>query len=280
MTHSAWRTWLQAGVLGVGLTGAGAAHAGADDDADDRKAEALETATRAFEAQEAGDLDAADRLYREAYCLDDDPQTVFNLATVARSQQRDGDAAALFQRYLDEAPDGELAPDAKAILKTMTKVPRGDDQIVCPKRVAPPPTDLPPVEPTRHGHDPVDDAPPTTRASSGGALRWVGVATTVVGVGLLAGGGYFALEAKGHSDAISSNTGPWTDALLARQQQGEDAAATARVLGIAGGALAITGIVLAVVGGPSDDAPPRRDRLTLAPMASATGGGLVLSGGF
>lgn len=276
MAHWTWRELLGVGVLVATLGTASTAHA-------DAKADALAIATEAYEAQERGDLNAADRLYREAYCLDPDPTTVFNLATVARDQQRTGDAAALFQRYLEEAPGGEMAPDAKAILKTLTKVARGDDQIVCPKHVdTPPPTDVPPVEPNRHDYQtpPSEVRAAPTQATRGGTLRWVGVATTVVGLGVLGGGGYFALQAKGHSDAISNNTGPWTDELLARQQQGEDAASMAKVLFIAGGAVVVTGVVLTIVGGPSSDDGDRSDGVALAPMLTASGGGFVLAGGF
>jgi tetratricopeptide (TPR) repeat protein len=271
-------------VLGGMLLAVTAGRAQADD-----KADALEKATAAYEAQSAGDYDAADALYREAYCLDPDPATVFNLGTLERARKHDADAAAFFRRYLDEAPDGDYAGDAKALLKLLKKATGGDATIECavaepdPPDVTPPPVDAGPdggdqVEPPR---ELPRDTPAPATGSGGGGLRWAGIATIGAGAALLGVGGYFGVVAKGHSDAISDKReGAWTDELLARQAAGEKAERNQLIFLVAGGAVAVTGIVLTVLGGTSSGGAREGatvTALTVTPLG-ADGGGVVLAG--
>lgn len=265
------------------VAASGRAHADAKDDA-------LEKATEAYEAQSAGDYERADALYREAYCLDPDPATVFNLGTLERARKHDADAAAFFRRYLDEAPGGDYAGDAKALLKLLKKATGGDATIECatpepdPPDVTPPPVDVDPdggepVDPPREL--PRDRPAPASGGGGGGALRWAGIATMGAGAALLGVGGYFGVVAKGHSDAISDKRdGAWTDELLARQAAGEKAERNQLIFLVAGGAVAVTGIVMTVLGGKSSGGAREGatvTALTVTPLGS-DGGGVVLSG--
>ncbi|MEZ4368551.1 MAG: hypothetical protein R2939_20065 [Kofleriaceae bacterium] len=255
------------------------------DPEEELREEALEIARRAFAEQQRKNYVEADRLYRQAYCRYPDPQTVFNLATVARSRGEVQSAAELFTLYLELDPNGPLSGDARVILgKLGVKGTLTSASIACAKRPTPtsidpvdepdPPVTAKPIDPTP------PPPPPAPRASTGGgALRWVGLATTIVGLGAAGGGVYFGLEAQRHSDNITNNTGPWTPELLAEQQLGEDAERNQIILLSAGGVATVAGVIMMIVGWPDDDERPRGG-VAVTPLVQPGVGGLVLSGGF
>jgi hypothetical protein len=97
---------------------------------------------------------------------------------------------------------------------------------------------------------------------------------TVGGLAGVGAGVYFGLQARSLSDELSAHEGPWTDAALAKQDQGRRAETLAIVGWAAGGALVVGGVILFAV--------DRRGRgaaeVAVVPSLSPTTVGLTVRG--
>ncbi|MBK9032433.1 MAG: hypothetical protein IPL61_14170 [Myxococcales bacterium] len=105
--------------------------------------------------------------------------------------------------------------------------------------------------------------------------RPVALGLGVAGVAGLAVGGYFGLHARSISDELSSHDGPWTDALLAKQHEGETAETRAIIGLAAGGALVVSGVILFAL---DQRARGRADDVALVPTLTPSSVGLAVSG--
>jgi len=231
-----------------------------------------------IKAQEAGDYRMAFAYYEKAYQIVPHPLLIFDMAQASRLAGDTDKALALYERYLVEDPDGAKAADARALVADLqARAAEGSSDVGDMQRTDKPRTAgaqratrlAPPVrvaeEETPPGRDPSDAAAP----SSGRNLRWAGIATIAVGAASLAIGAGFAVRAHTLAEDVSRMYYPD----MARAGRRADVIA---VTGLGAGA------VLVAVGGAlcwwaHHRAEPATS-ITLAPMVSGRGAGLVVSG--
>jgi tetratricopeptide (TPR) repeat protein len=205
-----------------------------------------------------GDYDHAIQEYQAAYALSQEPLLLFNIALCNDKAQRPEKALEGFQHYLDLAPDGEVAEEAREDIARLTPI---VDQIRA-KRAA---EDAQRADANARAKQEADaarraeeakraDAAKRAQAARDAAAapiaqrarheRWAGYA----GLGLAAISAGWAVRegvvAKQDSDAVASNTKGWTDALLAKEREGRSANDQMYFWAGAAGALAVAGGVM------------------------------------
>jgi tetratricopeptide (TPR) repeat protein len=185
-----------------------------------------------------GDYDQAIVAYKHAYLIAPSPGLLFNIAQAYRLAGDCSSAAAFYRRYLATSLD----PGARRL--ALRNLALAD---ACAERALPRP-DARAV----HAH-----------ASSGGAAdpgageRHLGMAVAGIGAVALAGGVYFALDARNAGDQVTSayaHGGTW-QSVADLDARGHRSADLATGLFIAGGAAVATGVVLYVLGRRDEHVP-------------------------
>jgi tetratricopeptide (TPR) repeat protein len=152
---------------------------------------AVAQARRHFVAGEAafkrGDFDAAIREYEAAYALVPRPELLFNIGSAYRRRGETGSLAdkraALehYRRYLELAPDGKGAPDARRRIEALNAaIAEAETPPPEPPSTPPAPEVTTPAPPAAVAFD---APPPTTRSRR--SWRIAGVATPRAGVVIL-----------------------------------------------------------------------------------------------
>ena len=184
---------------------------------------------------------AADR-FKAAYALDPDPAYLFNIAQALRALHRCSEAATYYHRFLDQVASAPNLDKVRGYL---------DEVEACARKDVPTPP-----------------APVDTRSS----LRPVAVAIGVGGIVALGVGAGFAWHVsslESTREGLCPAMCHWTQELTARAndlQSKGDRASTIAIIGTSVGVAAVaTGIVLYVLGAPTD-------HVEIAPHA---GGGVV-----
>ena len=211
----------------------------------------------------AADYERAISEYQTAYALSLEPLLLFNIALCNDRAQRPEKALEGFQRYLDLAPDGEVAEEAREDVARLTPIVEG----ILAKRAA----ELHAEETLRaeqartieeaHRADQARSAEVVKRerdrrqaeaAARAAPLdrrarleRGVGIAAA--GAGALALG--LGLDARADGGAITNHTsGAWSDALLAKDSEGHAANTKMLVFTTLGGVCVLGGGALYVLG--------------------------------
>ena len=194
-----------------------------------------ELSSQAIERFRAKDYDAAARLFEQAYAIDPNPNYLFNIGRVFEEKGDIRSAVTYYQRFVKEPGvdigSRDLALQRLRVLKAILN-----------ETEAPPPTTAPaeskvdPTQPSRPGGDNPD--PKLTMRLSGYGLIGVGAVSMVVG-GIFGG---LTLAKKNELD----------DTMIVEQRQsiahqGKTFAVISDITLFTGGALLVTGIVLAVV---------------------------------
>jgi len=223
----------------------------------DLKARAKAYVAQGLEAQDDGRYADAIAAYQQAYALVPHPELLFNLG---QAHRLDGDAPralAYYRRYLAIDPHGRVARGAERWVDELERV-VGSDAEVDVTAPAPPGATA--------------ATPPSAAATArpGRPLRLAGIALGVAGGLSIAAGVKFGLDARRIGDDLGDHDGPWTDALLARQDDGRRAETRMYVLTGAGAAVAIGGAALYLLG----------TRATVAPIADDTSAGVAVVGRF
>ena len=265
-------------VLALVIAGSLAGVAVADDSGKDRKARAAALVDDATTAQAAGDYATAIAKLHEAYELIPHPDLLFNLGQAHRLAGEPWDALDEYERYLAVEPKGSLAKAARQHVAALKKQLAGQTRPVAPPPpiVAPPPTPAV-VEPTPTAPAIVEPPPPPPRrhADVPGWRRPVALGVAITGLAAIGAGAYFGLEARRLDDELSTHAGPWTDADLAKQDQGKSAETRAIIGLAAGGALVVSGVVLFAL---DQRARGKTREVAVVPSLTPTSAGLVVRG--
>ena len=204
-----------------------------------------------------GDYEQAIVAYKQAYLIAPSPGLLFNMAQAYRLEGDCVQAAGFYRRYLQTDPDPQARRLAEGQLASVEACARKSDPGV---RLA-----------VAHTATPVtidDDAP-------GRGKRRFGMVVAGVGGLLLAGGAYYALDARDASDQVASayaHGGNWKT-IADIDARGQRSSELATGLVIAGGAAAATGVVFYLLGHHEDLESSHAPALTVAP--GVHGGGSV-----
>jgi tetratricopeptide (TPR) repeat protein len=230
-----------------------------------------EKATRAYDV---GKYNEAIEDYQKAYEIGGDPPMLYNIAQAYRLNDQPSEALRFYRRYLQRAPSARNREDVERKIAELEKT--VEERRKAAAAATPPPVATPPLTPPpppvpaptpapAAGPPQPNPAPTTPSATPGGetpaapaaeegsrTLKVVG--WSLAGVGVLCGAGAVVtgLLAKGKSNDVmnmSMQGGVVFDPNL--QHSGKLYNNLTIGLGIAGGALAVTGVILALVSGPS-----------------------------
>ncbi|MEZ4402544.1 MAG: hypothetical protein R3B06_21150 [Kofleriaceae bacterium] len=252
----------------------------AADDPAARQAVAAALVDAASAAQARGDYPAAIEALHAAYALIPHPELLYNLGQAHRLADEPWAAIDEYERYLSVEPKGRFAAKARQYLAALAKQTAGQSRPVEPPPPPPPapPLPAPPAPPVAAVRPDDAVAAPLDEPAPRSSARWRRPTALALGAVGLAGvglGAYAGLRARSISDELSANRGPWTDALLATQADGERAERRAIVGLTVGGALVVTGVVLWVTGrGRGERA------VAVAPVVDPRGAGVVVGGAF
>jgi tetratricopeptide (TPR) repeat protein len=200
-----------------------------------------------------GDYEQAIVAYKQAYLIAPSPGLLFNMAQAYRLEGDCASAAEFYHRYLQTDPDPEARRVAEIQLASVSACARRADQGA---RTALAIT---------HTAAARDDEP-------GLGKRRVGMIATGVGALLLAGGTYYALDARDASDQVAAayaKGGDWRS-IAAIDARGQRSSELATGLLLGGGAAVATGVVFYLIGRHED-----LERAPVMTIAPAPGGGSV-----
>jgi tetratricopeptide (TPR) repeat protein len=225
----------------------------------ERRTRARGYANAGIAAHNRGSYDEAIALYEKAYAELPHPALFFNMAQAHRLAGRSGQALALYRRYLAEAPDGELAGQARTWIDGLEKE-------AGTRGPAPAPAPASGDAQVAVTAAPVgDDGAGRRRALRLGAYGAGGAALVAFGVGTL-----YGIQARNISDELSE---PMVVYREARYQDGESAETSMFVWYGVSGALLVGGVVLYVLSRPGDEAPAT----ALVPTVGPDGAGVSWS---
>jgi hypothetical protein len=267
---------------------------------------------KAISRSEAGDHQAAIKLYNDAYDLAPNSLLLSNIGAQYQELGQWEEALEYFCRYLKEDPGGINAAFARSQAKIVQRQlgrkkidgkdpcatpppedaidrPRPTDDTASRRPVKPrsPPAGPEPgaeeggpgtVPPTPPHPRPTAEDPPKVTASGNPVLMYAGLAAGIAGIAAGGLGIYYGIQGKSISDLINSHPKdtPWQDDIRAKMQEGErDNRLQAGYL-IASGVLVATGVVLYVIGRPDATEHASDKIVRIAPTAN----GAVVFGRF
>jgi tetratricopeptide (TPR) repeat protein len=271
-----------------------------------QKLEMKQLYERATRAYDVGKYNEAIEEYQKAYEIGGDPPMLYNIAQAYRLNDQPNEALRFYRRYLQRAPGARNREDVERKIAELEKTveERRKATAAAPPPVTAPGAATPPVTaaapaPAAGAPAPVPAAPPPATGSTPGTetpavpadegpstARKI-VSWSLLGVGVLCGGGAVVagLIARGKSNDVTnmSAASPSIPFNPDIEHSGKIANQLAIGLGIAGGALAVTGAILLLTGGSSSaaEAPAQEGTPPPPPTAMVTpwlGGGLVGAG--
>ncbi len=268
---------------------------------------------KAISRSEAGDHQAAIKLYNDAYDLAPNSLLLSNIGAEYRDLGQWEDALEYFCRYLKEDPGGINAAFARSQSKIVQRQ-LGRKKVDSKDPCAPPPAEdasdrprpaddtgprrpvkprSPPAGPEAGEEEggpgtvqpvpaprsrPPAEEPAKVAASGNPVLMYTGLAAGIAGIATGGLGIYYGIQGKSISDQINSHPKdtPWQDDIRAKMQEGEhDNRLQAGYL-IASGVLVATGVVLYVIGRPDATEHASDKTVRIAPTAN----GAVMFGRF
>jgi tetratricopeptide (TPR) repeat protein len=268
---------------------------------------ASELVKKAIAMSQAGDHDAAIKLYKDAYLVAPNSLLLSNIGAQYQELGQWGEALGYFCRYLKEDPGGLNAAfarsQAKIVQRQLGRV--GKDPCATPAAAtpaaatpaaatpaaatpaaAPPPPRLNPESTEEEGgpdtvrptpKPPVEDSGRVT-TSGNPMLVYSGLSAGIAGIAAGGLGIYYGIQGKSISDAINSHpkNQPWGNDIQDKQSEGErDNRLQAGFL-IASGVLVAAGVVLYVIGRPDTTEHVTDKTVRVTP----TGNGVVVFGRF
>jgi hypothetical protein len=266
--------------------------------------------------QDAGAYDQAIAEYQAAFDLMPLPELIFNLGQCHRLKGDKRAAVAAYNRYLEAAPAGRGAPDARGFVAELSRQIAEEDARAASApaaatptaTTAPAPTPAPAPAPgsppaaaggdtpspptaiagaTASGTDvganvratlPSDAGPQASAAAPGRRLRIAGLVSAGVGVALIAGGVAFGLKARSAKNDLGGLEVWDADFYASRKSDGEAAERNMFILVGAGAAAVIGGGVAYLLGARAAGEGSRSPAVGAALTAAFawTPGGLTL----
>jgi len=244
---------------------------------------------QAISKSQQGDHLAAIDLYLSAYSLIPQHTLLSNVGNEYQQAGKPVEALKYFCMYLEKDPTGTNATYATSKAKAL-QIELGnkdvDDKNVCkPPSKKPPPADEPPPDDNVTGTKELDKKPPDGGkkggGSPGGTLKIAGITVGALGLVGVGFGTYYGAKAAERSDFISSHDPmtEWPANIRDIEAEGEKFEKLQIGLSIAGGALAVTGVVLFVVGATRTSSTPT-EKLSVRPTATSDSVGIALGRGF
>jgi tetratricopeptide (TPR) repeat protein len=193
------------------------------------------------------DYAGAVALFERAYAVQPEPAILFNIGRIYEEAQNAEAAIGYYEKFIAdegvEAKDQEKAVQRLTVLRTIVEIREKEKARTQPKPaepkpvVEPGPVNPPQTQPTQPG----DQKP----AKPGRLMRPIGYTLLGTGAALLIGGGVAGGLAKGQYNAFSD--AKTLDDREAAGKRGLSLAHTADGLFIAGGVVALIGVVLLIV---------------------------------
>ena len=233
---------------------------------------------------ERGQYDRAMPLLEEGYRISRLPGFLFNLAQAHRLRGNCAEAVLHYRAFLSADPSAAERPEAEAQVAALEPCPARAAPAVAAALPAPggPPAAPPPAAAaeatTSRTTGSVPDRSDAARAPPGRTKKIIGA--VALGAGLLAGGGSVvsAIQARDAQKEVEAHyrdpNAVWNPRIAAIDADGRSASTRAVVLGVAAGALVVTGAVFFLLGMNDADAATGGTSLAVAPVA--TGGGIQL----
>ena len=215
---------------------------------------ARQLAERGRELHERGDYARAIAAFKEAYVLAPSPGLLFNLAQAYRLQGQCDDAALMYRRYIAAVPErtsgralaeGHLATVVRCVQKRSLNLPPDAAMANIPAPPAPAP-------------DPIFADTPAPGRPHGKVMHRIGLGATLGGAVALGAAAYYGVRAHNASADVERlyAAGESWRVIQPIHARGERAELAATWLGIGGGAAAVAGITLLVLGRHTEHAPP------------------------
>lgn len=251
------------------------------------KEKASDLVKRAIAKSQSGDHETAVELYFEAYKIIPQPLLLSNIGSEYQQMKKPVEALKYFCKYIEADPLGNNITYATAQARTLYIELGGvatiEDKDLCKPIVkpapdpipAPPPQVTPPPQPEPQPAAPVVPG----RTTKTPALRYVGIAVTVVGAGVFGGGVYFGLEAKKISDEITNHdmNEPWPANIKEREEEGKSAERKQIGFMIGGGVAIAAGVTMVILGAPKSTS---ERTATIAPLVTGDTVGFAAAGRF
>ncbi|HSZ80720.1 MAG TPA: tetratricopeptide repeat protein [Polyangia bacterium] len=292
-------------VLGISLAGPGVGSARAAELTPQQKQDMKQLYERATRAYDVGKYNEAIEEYQKAYEIGGDPPMLYNIAQAYRLNDQPTEALRFYRRYLQRAPNARNREDVERKIAELEK--SVEDHRKAAAAATPPPAPVPPPAPAPVVAAPPPPAPapapatapPESTGATGGngatgiegappppveeqsqarkIVSWsvLGAGVVTAGVGVV-----FGILAKQKSDSVTSmsNSHPAVEFNPQLEHDGKVYNNLFIGLTIAGGAVAVTGVVLLLTGGSSAEAPPATPATAQATFLPWLGAGLVGAG--
>jgi tetratricopeptide (TPR) repeat protein len=205
-----------------------------------------EKATRAYDVQKYGE--AVDE-YQKAYEIGGDPAMLYNVAQSYRLADQLPDALRFYRRYLQRSPNARNREDVE---RKITELERTvEDRRRAAAQAAPVVVAAPAVPVSQ------TPVPPLVRDEGGGGARVAGIVLASVGAAALITAGITGKLASDKADKITQGSKTMATFDPNLEKNGKTLNTVTIASAIAGGALAVTGVVLIVMsggGGPEQSA--------------------------
>lgn len=231
---------------------------------------------RGRSAYNFGNYDDAIHEYQAAFDLTGAPELVFNIAQTYRTKGDKRLALELYKKYIELEPTGEGVPSARSHIAVIEAELRAEEAEAEAERLAT--ADTARRAAAEAAHLRVAEAEAARHRTTLRSLRVAGLAAGSAGIAALGVSAYFGLRARTLSHEASNVTGMWTEDAQRKVDRAESSERTMFILLGAGGAVAITGGVLYLVGARKTERAPAMEprRITAAPLP---GGAAVLAEG-
>lgn len=251
------------------------------------KQEASDLVKRAISKSQSGDHETAVQLYLDAYKIIPQPLLLSNIGSEYQQMNKPVEALKYFCKYIEADPTGNNVSYATAQARTLYielgGVASVQDSDLC-KPIVKPAADPVLPSPTAAVMQEPQPVAPTTPVDTGPtkktpALRYAGVAVTVIGAGAFGAGVYFGLEAKKISDEITNHdmNEPWPQNIKEREAEGKSAEKKQIGFMIGGGVAIAAGVTMFLLGAPN--ASDER-RTAIAPLITGDTVGFAAAGRF
>jgi tetratricopeptide (TPR) repeat protein len=213
---------------------------------------ASELVKKAIAMSQAGDHDAAIKLYKDAYLIAPNSLLLSNIGAQYQEIGQWGNALEYFCRYLKEDPSGTNAPFARSQAKLVQY--QLDRKKVGSKDPCATPPDDESTDRTRTIEDQTRTIDDKGKASGNPVLTYSGLAAGIAGAAVAGISLYYGIQGKNLSDQASAIMPPWdpdkVHKLNELNSEGQHDNRLQVGFLVASGVLVTTGVVLYMVGRP------------------------------